>query len=244
MTTSSEVGGKWSPTAGRDLGPLLVDFVTSSPLWSAAMRKAVVCVALACFVAAGCGSESQGAGDEGVESNEQTTTAELDRTTTTTSTTTTSTTTTTTIPAEQTAFEAEYAKMPAEMQRNFDGVPSSVVAVRICGDAAELMFVGKIGVEHYPDVARAGYAWKCPERVAAHDKGVLDAIAEDARRKAAATSTVPPTTKPPSRVGSGSGSVYYANCSAARAAGAAPVYRGDPGYGSHLDRDGDGVGCE
>jgi hypothetical protein len=36
----------------------------------------------------------------------------------------------------------------------------------------------------------------------------------------------------------------YANCSAARAAGAAPVRRGEPGYGSHLDRDDDGVGCE
>jgi hypothetical protein len=36
----------------------------------------------------------------------------------------------------------------------------------------------------------------------------------------------------------------FANCSAARAAGAAPVRRGDSGYGSHLDRDGDGVGCE
>ena len=36
----------------------------------------------------------------------------------------------------------------------------------------------------------------------------------------------------------------FRNCSAARAAGAAPVRRGDPGYGSHLDRDGDGVGCE
>jgi hypothetical protein len=39
-------------------------------------------------------------------------------------------------------------------------------------------------------------------------------------------------------------SVYYKNCTAARAAGAAPVYRGEPGYASHLDRDGDGVGCE
>lgn len=38
--------------------------------------------------------------------------------------------------------------------------------------------------------------------------------------------------------------VSYANCTAAREAGAAPVYAGDPGYGSHLDRDGDGVGCE
>ncbi|AOW94226.1 deoxyribonuclease [Rhodococcus sp. WMMA185] len=38
--------------------------------------------------------------------------------------------------------------------------------------------------------------------------------------------------------------VYYKNCSAARAAGAAPVLIGQPGYSTHLDRDGDGVGCE
>jgi len=36
----------------------------------------------------------------------------------------------------------------------------------------------------------------------------------------------------------------FRNCSAARAAGAAPVRRGESGYGPHLDRDGDGVGCE
>lgn len=41
-----------------------------------------------------------------------------------------------------------------------------------------------------------------------------------------------------------SGDVYYPNCTAARNAGAAPVRRGQPGYGSHLDRDNDGVGCE
>jgi hypothetical protein len=41
-----------------------------------------------------------------------------------------------------------------------------------------------------------------------------------------------------------SGQGAYANCAAARAAGAAPVYRGEPGYGSHLDRDNDGIGCE
>jgi hypothetical protein len=40
------------------------------------------------------------------------------------------------------------------------------------------------------------------------------------------------------------GNTYYRNCDAARAAGAAPVRVGDPGYGRHLDRDGDGVGCE
>lgn len=36
----------------------------------------------------------------------------------------------------------------------------------------------------------------------------------------------------------------YKNCDAARDAGAAPVYRGDYGYGPHLDRDNDGIGCE
>lgn len=40
------------------------------------------------------------------------------------------------------------------------------------------------------------------------------------------------------------GGVYYPNCAAARAAGAAPIYRGQPGYASHLDRDGDGIACE
>ena len=37
---------------------------------------------------------------------------------------------------------------------------------------------------------------------------------------------------------------YFSNCSDARAAGAAPVRSDDPGYGFHLDRDRDGVGCE
>jgi hypothetical protein len=38
--------------------------------------------------------------------------------------------------------------------------------------------------------------------------------------------------------------VYFQNCTAARESGAAPVHVGDPGYGGHLDRDGDGDGCE
>ena len=37
---------------------------------------------------------------------------------------------------------------------------------------------------------------------------------------------------------------YYANCTAARAAGAVPLYRGQPGYRPAMDRDGDGVACE
>ncbi|WP_236553920.1 DUF1294 domain-containing protein [Sphingorhabdus sp. 109] len=37
---------------------------------------------------------------------------------------------------------------------------------------------------------------------------------------------------------------YYPNCSTARSAGVAPLYRGDPGYRSPLDRDNDGIACE
>ena len=38
--------------------------------------------------------------------------------------------------------------------------------------------------------------------------------------------------------------VYYENCDAVRAAGAAPIYAEDPGYSTKLDRDQDGVACE
>jgi hypothetical protein len=39
-------------------------------------------------------------------------------------------------------------------------------------------------------------------------------------------------------------SVYYPRCADARAAGAAPIYRGAPGYREGLDGDSDGVACE
>ena len=50
--------------------------------------------------------------------------------------------------------------------------------------------------------------------------------------------------RPQGLAGGRSGGSAFANCAAARAAGAAPVRQGEPGYGRHLDRDGDGVGCE
>lgn len=38
--------------------------------------------------------------------------------------------------------------------------------------------------------------------------------------------------------------VAFTSCAAARAAGAAPLHRGDPGYSTDLDGDGDGTACE
>jgi Excalibur calcium-binding domain len=57
-----------------------------------------------------------------------------------------------------------------------------------------------------------------------------------------AAPALPPADSSPG--GSTGGSAYYSNCAAARAAGVAPLHRGDPGYRSGLDRDGDGVACE
>ena len=58
----------------------------------------------------------------------------------------------------------------------------------------------------------------------------------------------PPRPRPPEQSGAPlrafGGPVVFANCSEARATGAAPVRRGDPGYSPRLDRDGDGVACE
>lgn len=57
------------------------------------------------------------------------------------------------------------------------------------------------------------------------------------------TAAAPPVPQPAS--GSGSSAIsMWANCGEARAAGAAPVTSSDPGYGMHLDGDGDGIGCE
>ncbi|MBT2584504.1 excalibur calcium-binding domain-containing protein [Arthrobacter sp. ISL-95] len=50
----------------------------------------------------------------------------------------------------------------------------------------------------------------------------------------------PPVVAPPAAPAA----VYYANCAAVKAAGAAPIHISQPGYGRHLDKDGDGWGCD
>lgn len=40
-----------------------------------------------------------------------------------------------------------------------------------------------------------------------------------------------------------SDSTKYADCDAVRAAGKAPLHKGDPGYSKKLDGDGDGTAC-
>lgn len=77
---------------------------------------------------------------------------------------------------------------------------------------------------------------------AAADKAAADKAAADkaaaAAQQAAKNVPVAPVAPPVPAA------AYYANCTEARAAGAAPIYRGSPGYRSPLDRDGDGIACD
>lgn len=50
---------------------------------------------------------------------------------------------------------------------------------------------------------------------------------------------LPPLPPPPAPT-----APYYPSCAAARQAGAAPIYRGQPGYRAGLDRDNDGIACD
>jgi hypothetical protein len=75
---------------------------------------------------------------------------------------------------------------------------------------------------------------QCPDQVV----GPFAAVAP-----AAAPTTPEPVVAPAPAPAQG-GSVSYANCTAARAAGVTPIHRGEPGYSGKLDRDGDGIACE
>lgn len=99
---------------------------------------------------------------------------------------------------------------------------------------------------------------KLEEKVAQLDKEKSDLLAQNEKLKSApvATNTPAKSNNTSSGGGSSGGSsnttpapkpqnnVYYKNCSEVRAAGKAPIYRGQPGYAKHLDRDGDGIACE
>ena len=67
--------------------------------------------------------------------------------------------------------------------------------------------------------------------------------ASSASPTATAPSSTPPSVSPSASVSQSTG-VFFANCDDARAAGAAPISLGQPGYSPDLDSDLDGVACE
>jgi excalibur calcium-binding domain-containing protein len=61
---------------------------------------------------------------------------------------------------------------------------------------------------------------------------------------AAASSASVPSAKPGQTSDEIEQSVYFADCAAARAAGKAPLYPGQPGYRTELDPQDTGVACQ
>lgn len=98
-----------------------------------------------------------------------------------------------------------------------------------------VLFIGSLFI------ALATLVW--PKEVSAHPGGLAADGCHNDRKNGGRHCHRAPTSQQRER-SSARGHVYYPNCAAARAAGVAPVRRGDPVYAAHLDRDNDGVGCE
>ena len=116
--------------------------------------------------------------------------------------------------------------------------------------AAEKAAADKVAAEKA--AAEKAAADKAAADKAAADKAVADKAAADAAaaaaakaaaEQAAAQQAVP---QPPVQqvVPQAPAAAYYANCTDAKAAGAAPIYSGQPGYRAGLDRDNDGIACD
>lgn len=93
------------------------------------------------------------------------------------------------------------------------------------------------------DVAEAGNG-AARARAPGFGRATLDPRAAPGR----ATQSVRAPVRADERAGGGrgasAGGFIFRSCAAARAAGAAPMKRGSPGYNPRLDGDGDGVACE
>ncbi|CAM2760179.1 excalibur calcium-binding domain-containing protein [Skermania piniformis] len=133
------------------------------------------------------------------------------------------------------------------------GLHNRTQAARVAGVATALFFLGgSLLPEATQDEAE-------PVPAAVQSTSVTpsstSAVLSTTRTTAPVAPAPPPVTIPraplvdvptvetpePSRSG---GATYYGDCDAVRAAGAAPLFLGEPGYRAKLDRDGDGVACE
>ncbi|QRQ80362.1 excalibur calcium-binding domain-containing protein [Glutamicibacter protophormiae] len=106
--------------------------------------------------------------------------------------------------------------------------------------AAEKKAAEKKAVEE-----KAAAEKKAAEKAAADKRRAEEAAAKkEAQKQAAKEKAERAAPEAYTRPAKASSSTSYANCTAVKNAGAAPIYQGDPGYSRKLDRDGDGVGCE
>lgn len=113
--------------------------------------------------------------------------------------------------------------------------------------AADKAAADKAAAEKAAAAAKAAAEKAAADKAAADQAAAAKAAADQAAAaKQAAQAPAPAPVAVPAAPApvQAPAAAYYANCTAAKAAGAAPLYRGQAGYSSSLDRDGDGVACE
>ncbi|PNH86082.1 excalibur calcium-binding domain-containing protein [Arthrobacter sp. AFG20] len=109
-------------------------------------------------------------------------------------------------------------------------------AVKVAADKAAAMKAAAVKAAADKAAADKAAAAKRVADAAAAKLAAEQAAAQQAAAQQAPAAPVAPAAPP--------AAAYYANCAAARAAGAAPLYSGQAGYSTSLDRDRDGVACE
>ncbi|WP_313816229.1 excalibur calcium-binding domain-containing protein [Citricoccus sp.] len=110
-------------------------------------------------------------------------------------------------------------------------------------EAAEKEAAEKKAAQEAAQEAERKAAAEAAEQEAAEEAAAERAAAAEAEAAREAEQQAPRQVQSPSQ-NTAPTSAFYKNCDAVRAAGAAPIRAGQPGYSRKLDRDGDGIGCE
>lgn len=135
--------------------------------------------------------------------------------------------------AKQLAAQAEAAVQQLENNQIQDNVaPAQAAIANVADQGTKDRLTHRVGLVQNDINVRA-------QQAAEAERARQAAAAEQARQAAAAQQAQQQQAfvTQPQQGG-------YRNCGEARAAGAAPLYRGQAGYSPRLDRDGDGVACE
>lgn len=117
--------------------------------------------------------------------------------------------------------------------QNTTGSTATLGARKVTDKSDEEIAAEQVAADEAARVAAEQVAADEAARVAAEK-----AAADEAARLAQEQQQAPPAPAP------APAEVSYANCTEAKAAGAAPIYEGEPGYRAKLDRDKDGIACE
>ena len=138
------------------------------------------------------------------------------------------------VEAKQLAAQAESAVQALENNQVTENIaPAQAAIANVADQGTKDRLTHRVGLVQNAINVRA-------QQAAEAERARQAAAAEQARQAAAAQQAQQQqafVTQPSTRGG-------YRNCSEARAAGAAPLRRGQPGYSARLDRDGDGIACE